>query len=68
MSDVTAIADKRVIIRLFLKNYPSEDQKRVETFQKYNVFYWGSVLLFDTQISVNGIFYVKVERKKLGHI
>lgn len=39
MSDVTAIADKRVIIRLFLKNYPSEDQKRVETFQKYNVFY-----------------------------
>lgn len=34
MSDVFAIAERRVIIRLILKNYPSEDQKRVETFPK----------------------------------
>ena len=42
MSDVTAIADRRVIIRLFLKNYPfEEDQKRAETFLKLQCILLG---------------------------
>lgn len=40
MSALSALADRRVIIGLFLKNYPSEeDQKRVETFQKIQCYF-----------------------------